>query len=120
MTNLMIIKIIAAVASILFGVVALLMPKRTADAAFLKADTKEGEAEIRASWGGLFIGLGIAVLYLNTDDAYFVFGIAYAITALVRSGTWIRDRSLVNRTSAMIMGFEVISAIIFALPGELF
>ena len=120
MTTIEIIRIIAAIASILFGVVALIFPKRTADAAFLSAETKEGQAEIRASWGGTFIGLGIAVLYLGSDDAYFVFGIAYAITALVRSGTWIRDRSLVNRTSAIIMGFEVISAIIFALPGDLF
>lgn len=120
MTNVEIIRIIAAVASIIFGVVALIIPKRTAESAFLKADTAEGQAEIRASWGGIFIGLGIAVLYLNTDDAYFVFGIAYAITALVRSGTWLRDKSLINRNSAIIMGFEIISAVIFALPGDLF
>ncbi|MGB7340972.1 MAG: DUF4345 family protein [Phototrophicaceae bacterium] len=120
MSNVMILKTVAAVASILFGIVALIIPKRTAEAAALKADTPEGQSEIRASWGGLFIGLGIAVLYLGSEDAYAVFGIAYAITALVRSATWALDRSLVNRTSAVIMGFEVISAIIFALPAELF
>jgi len=120
MTNAMILKMIAAGASILFGIFALVVPKRTADAAALKADTPEGQAEIRASWGGLFIGLGIAVLYLGTDDAYSVFGIAYAITALVRAATWVQNRSLVNRTSAIIMGFEIVSAIIFAIPGDLF
>lgn len=120
MTNVMIIRIIAAVASIIFGIVALLIPERIADLFSLKADTAEGQAEIRASWGGTFIGLGIAVLYLNTDDAYFVFGIAYAIMALVRSGNWLRDKSLINRTSALIIGFEIISAIIFALPGDIF
>ncbi|MEO1288374.1 MAG: DUF4345 family protein [Chloroflexota bacterium] len=120
MTNVEIIRIVAAVASILFGVVALIIPKRTAEAAHLKVDTPEGQAEIRASWGGLFIGLGVTVIYLDSDVAYSVFGIAYAVTALVRAINWAIDRSLVNRTSAIIMGFEVISAIIFALPAELF
>lgn len=120
MTTAMILKMIAAGTSILFGIVALLVPKRTAEAAALKTDTPAGEAEIRASWGGLFIGLGVAVLYLGTDDAYSVFGIAYAITALVRAITWVRDRSLITRASAVIMGFEIVSAVIFAIPGELF
>lgn len=120
MTTVMILKLIAAGATILFGIVALIIPKRTAASAFIKAESKEGQAEIRASWGGMFIGLGIAVIFLGSDDAYFVVGIAYAITALARSITWVRDKSIINRNSMVIMGFEVISAIIFALPSELF
>lgn len=112
------IRLTAALASVIFGVVALIFPEQTAKAAFLKADTKKGEAEIRASWGGFYIGLGLAVIFLDAEDAYFAFGIAYAITALVRAGTWLRDRKLINRNSAIIMAFEVISAIIFAIPGQ--
>lgn len=120
MTTMMILKLIAAIANILFGIVALIFPKRVASAAFIKAESSEGQAEIRASWGGLFIGLGVAVIFLGSDDAYFVFGIAYAITTLVRSVTWVMDRSIINRTAIIIMGFEVISAIIFAIPSSLF
>ncbi|MGJ3238266.1 MAG: hypothetical protein ACFE0Q_06130 [Anaerolineae bacterium] len=120
MIDVTLLRMIAAGASILFGILALIMPKRTAKAAALQVDTPAGQAEIRASWGGLFIGLGIAVLYLGTDDAYFVFGIAYAITALVRAATWLHNRALITRASAIIMGFEIISAIIFALPEGLF
>ncbi|GAB5492009.1 MAG: hypothetical protein Phog2KO_22240 [Phototrophicaceae bacterium] len=116
MSTIMILKLGAAIANILFGIVALAFPKRVAEAAFLKADSTEGQAEIRASWGGLFIGLGVAVIFLGSDDAYFVFGIAYAITALVRAITWSLDRSIINRTAMIIMAFEVISAVIFAIP----
>lgn len=115
-----ILKIIAALASLLFGIVALLNPKRTAESAFLKTDGAKGEAEIRASWGGTFIGLGLATLLLRTGDAYMLFGIAYAVTALVRLGTWALDRSLINRTVIFIFVFEILSAVIFMLPEGLF
>src|SRR5690606_27998195 len=115
-----ILKIIAAIASLLFGIVALWNPKQTAESAFLKADSPNGKAEIRASWGGMFIGLAIAVLFLRTQDAFMVFGIAYAATAAVRLGTWALDRNLVNRMVLIILGFEIISAILFILPEGLF
>lgn len=115
-----ILKIIAAIASLLFGLVALWNPKRTAEAAFLKADSPNATAEIRAAWGGTFIGLGLAVLFLRTADAYMVFGIAYAATALVRLITWAFDRKLINRTVIFVLIFEIISALIFILPEGLF
>jgi hypothetical protein len=115
-----ILKIIAAVASLLFGLVALWNPKRTAETASLKADSPQGKAEIRASWGGMFLGLGLAALFLRSPDAYMVFGIAYAATAAVRLGTWLLDRKLINQTVLFVLGFEIISAIIFMLPEGLF
>lgn len=115
-----IIKIIVAAASLLFGLVALWNPKRTAESAFLKADTANGEAEIRASWGGTFLGLGLAALLLRDPEAYMLFGIAYAVTAGVRLVTWALNRNLVNRTVLIIFGFEVISAVVFMLPEGLF
>ena len=109
-------KNLTALASIIFGIVALFRPQATADAAFLTADTARGKAEIRASWGGLFIGLGIAVIIIGTQDAFLVFASAYALTAIVRVITWLFDRSIISRAGIIILIFEVVSAVIFALP----
>jgi hypothetical protein len=115
-----ILKIIAALTSLLFGLVALWNPKRTAESAFLKAETANGEAEIRASWGGTFLGLGLAALFLRDPEAYMLFGIAYAVTAAVRLISWALNRQLINRTVLFILVFEIISAVIFMLPEGLF
>lgn len=109
-------KIITALASVVFGVVALLRPQTVAQSAFITADTPRGRGEIRASWGGLFIGLGVVVIILNTQAAYMVFGGAYAAAAIVRVFNAIAVPALLNRTFYIILAFEVISAIIFFLP----
>ncbi|MEO1162246.1 MAG: DUF4345 family protein [Chloroflexota bacterium] len=109
-------KNLTALASVIFGIVALFQPQATASAASLKADTAKGIAEIRASWGGLFIGLGLAVIIIGTPEAFQVFAAAYAMTAIVRLITWVLDTSIISRTGIIILTFEVVSAIIFALP----
>lgn len=112
-------KRIIALASVIFGIVALLRPQQTANAAFLGADTPRVAAEIRASWGGMFIGLGIAVILIGSYDAYLVFGIAYGLTALVRIVTWLMDSSIISRQAIIILVFEIVSAIVFVLPENL-
>ena len=114
-TMLDILKIIAALASAAFGLMALWQPGRVAALAFLQAETAAARAEIRASWGGLFLGLGVAVLLLNTPEAFRVFGIAYAVTAAVRLIGFALDRSTINRNTLVIAAFEIISAVIFLL-----
>ena len=116
MSTIMMLKIGAAIGNIIFGIVTLAFPKRIAEATALNADTPEAKSEIRTTWGGLFIGLGVAVIFLGSDDAYFVFGIAYAIAALVRAITWVFDRAIINRMTLFIIATEIIFAVIFALP----
>jgi hypothetical protein len=78
-----------------------------------------GAAEIRASWGGLFLGLGLAALYLRTPDAYFVLGLSYGLTAGVRVVNLLLDRSVFHPVAINILAFEIVSAVIFLLPGDL-
>jgi len=111
-----IIKVLVALASVIFGIVSLWRPVAVANAAFLDADTPRGRAEIRASWGGMFIGLGLIVIVLNSYDAYLVFAAAYAATALVRIIGAIQNPKLITRGFYIILAFEVISVIVFALP----
>jgi hypothetical protein len=110
------IKMLVALASVIFGIIALFRPRILAKSAFLNADSQRGEGEIRASWGGLFIGLGVSVIILGDNSAYMVFGAAYAGAAVVRLVNALIVPALFNRTFYTILGFEVISAIIFFIP----
>jgi len=116
MTIVEILKLVMVLLTGLFGIAALLQPQRVAESAFLGAGTANGAAEIRASWGGLFLGLAAAVLLLRSPDAYLVLGISYAGIALVRVINWGINRTLINRTVIFILIFEIVSAVILLLP----
>lgn len=114
-----ILQVIAAIVTALFGLIALFRPQMLADAAGLNAESVRGAAEIRASWGGLFLGLGLAALYLRTPDAYFVLGLSYGLTAVVRIVNLLLDRRVFHPVVLNILAFEIVSAVIFLLPGDL-
>lgn len=111
-----ILKLLAALASLIFGVVALLRPRIVARMAGVGTDTAKGEAEVRISWGGLFIALALGVIILNSPQAYQLFGIAYLGTFIVRIGTIAADRSLLDGGFIVSGLFELVSAVIFLLP----
>lgn len=115
-----ILQIIMAVASILFGVASLARPQVVAAAVGFVLPQAQGVSEIRINWGGVYIGLGIGAIVLGTlndmPGAYQVFGFGYAGASLVRVIEVVLNRSLISRTFLIILGFEVVSAIVFLLP----
>jgi hypothetical protein len=48
-----------------------------------------------------------------------VLGLAYLLVAAVRAGTWLLNRNLMNRAVWGFLLFEVVSAVVFLLPGNL-
>lgn len=108
-------KIIAAFASVVFGVVAIVQPILIAQFAGLDASSTRGTAEVRINWGGLFIALGLGAIALNTPDAYRLFGIGYAGLAVMRLVEGLRQRALWDRGFVVTLLFEAASAIIFLL-----
>jgi hypothetical protein len=77
MTALEILKIIVAIATILTGAVSLFWPLRVKGFTGLEVSSGRGITEIRAVLGGVFIGLGAAVIYLRDPAAYMTLGITY-------------------------------------------
>lgn len=116
MSILELLKLAFGALSVLFGVVALLRPQMLATAAGLDASSEQGTAEIRSSWGGMFIGLGAAILFLQSRDAYLVVGLAYGLTAVVRMMTISMNRSILNPVVINILVFEIAAAVILLLP----
>ena len=91
-----ILKIIAGIATILTGVVSLFWPTRVPGFTGLEPVGGRGVTEIRTILGALFVGLGAAVLYYNSNEAYMILGITYLAMTVVRGISIVVDKSPVS------------------------
>jgi hypothetical protein len=89
-------KIFSGVATIITGAISLFWPLKVLGFTGLDVNGGRGVTEIRTILGALFIGLGAAVLYFNTQQAYQVLGIAYLTMAVVRGIAMFVDNALVS------------------------
>lgn len=113
MNLLLIAKIIAAIATALTGVLALVKPTAVYGFTGLMADGPRGISEIRSIFGGLFIALGIAP-FLFGESAYQVLGFGYLAIAVVRLISIIIDHSTAS-SNWISLGIEVVFGIILIL-----
>ena len=107
-------KYIAAVATILTGVVSLIWPRKVLGFTGLDVNGGRGVTEIRTILGALFVGFGAAVLYVNMPETYQVLGITYLVMALVRGISMFVDRSVVSSTVISLVA-EILLGIILVL-----
>lgn len=87
-----ILKYIAAIATVLTGLFALVKPSAIRGFTGLMAEGPRGISEVRAIFGGLFIGLGVSP-FLFGGTAYQVLGLGYLAIALVRLVSIFLDKS---------------------------
>lgn len=76
--------ILGAALTIGFGLFGAIWPRRAAFFVGISPLGGLGLSEIRATYGGLFIALGLSCFYLQNPNAYFVAGSAWAGAALLR------------------------------------
>ena len=110
-----ILQLIAAVATILTGLVSLLKPQSVTGFTGLRPEGGRGITEIRAVLGGFFIALGAAPLLLNSPSAYTMLGIAYLGVGLVRGISMFVDKS-VERSNNISLAVEIILCLMLVLP----
>ena len=113
MNILLILKIIAAIATVGTGALALVKPTAVYGFTGLKADGARGISEIRAIFGGLFIALGIAP-FLFGETAYLVLGLGYLVIAAVRLASILIDRSR-ESSNLISLAIEIVLGIILIL-----
>jgi hypothetical protein len=75
---------LGALLTIGLGLFGAIWPRRAASFVGISPLGGLGLSEIRATYGGLFLALGLACLYLQNPNAYFVAGSAWAGAALLR------------------------------------
>ena len=100
-----------ALASALLGALGLCAPLRAARMVGLSPLGARGVSELRATYGGLFLGLGLAALLWQQPAAYGVAGAAWLGAALARLASIVLDRSV----SALNIGGVALEAVIGAL-----
>ena len=107
----MVLKIIAALATAATGLLAFFKPNAVYGFIGLNANGVRGVSEIRAIFGGLFIALGLAPLFLG-ETAYLMLGIGYLAIALARTFSIVLDKSYAQSNIISLIIEIVLGAIL--------
>ncbi|MFM7224990.1 MAG: DUF4345 family protein [Actinomycetota bacterium] len=102
---------VGAAISAIAGVLGLCFPRRVSAVIGLHLPATLGVSEVRATYGGLFLGAGVAVMLLGSSDAALVLGTAWLGAFGARAVSVVVDRS---RSKENVAGL-VVEATIGAL-----
>ena len=106
----MILKVFSALATSATGLLALIKPTAIYGFTGLIANGARGVSEIRAIFGGLFIALGLAPLFLGLV-AYQMLGIGYLGIAVARTFSIVFDKSTAQ-SNLISLAIEVVFGVI--------
>lgn len=84
---------IGAAISVVAGVLGLIWPQKVSVIIGLSLPGKLGISEFRATYGGLFIGAGLATLLIGTHQAALVLGAAWGGAFVARAVSLFVDKS---------------------------
>lgn len=84
---------IGAAISVLAGILGLIWPRKVSAIIGLNLPGKLGVSEFRATYGGLFIGAGLATLLIGTHQAALVLGAAWGGAFVARAVSLVVDKS---------------------------
>lgn len=115
MNILSVLKVIAALATAATGLLGLIRPTAVYGFTGLAAVGPRGVSEVRAIFGGLFLGLGIVPLFLG-EVGYRMLGIAYLAIALARVISIVVDRSYAQ-SNWISLAVEIVLGVILVIPG---
>ena len=91
-----ILQIIAAIGTIVTGLVSLIRPRSVRGFTGLSAEGPRGITEIRAVLGGFFVALGAVPLIFDAAEMYLMLGITYLVVAAVRTVSMVVDKSVMQ------------------------
>jgi hypothetical protein len=114
MSVLLVLKIIASLATAATGLLGLVKPTAVYGFTGLIANGARGVSEIRSIFGGLFIALGIAPIFLG-ERAYQMLGIAYLAIAVARIISIVFDKSY-DQSNWISLAIEIVLGIILVIP----
>jgi hypothetical protein len=109
-----VLKVVAAVGTVVTGLVSLFWPKSIRGFTGLNATGPRGITEIRAVFGGFFLALGITPLVVGASEMYWMLGIAYLAVAAVRAVSMLTDKS-VERSNIISLAVEVVFGAVLVL-----
>lgn len=84
--------LIGAAVTVAFGLLGLLFPLTAAGLVGIEPKPGAGRSEVRATYGGLFVGVGLACLWLQSTEAFLVAGGAWLGAAVARAFAIVVER----------------------------
>jgi uncharacterized membrane protein HdeD (DUF308 family) len=103
------------VATVLTGLVSLIVPRAVQGFIGLTAPGGRGITEIRAVLGGIFIALGAVPLLTREPTTYWMLGVAYLVVGIVRAVSMFIDQSI-EQSNIISLIVEIVFGIILILP----
>jgi hypothetical protein len=107
-----ILNVVGAVMTVALGCLGLFAPARARALTQLEAPTPSAFGEFRSTFGGLFVGLGVATLVLGSTDAYLVLRIGWLATAVGRVLSIVADPDGRDSRNVQSLGLEAVIAIL--------
>lgn len=105
---------VGAIASIVAGCLGLAWPEQVSRTIGLHVPGRLGKSEIRATYGGLFIGAGFAVILIASSEAALVLGAGWAGAFVGRAISFVIDGSR-SRENVAGLVIEGVTAILLIL-----
>ena len=105
---------IGAIITLFFGIWAFVQPTKFGKIISLNSYKNRGTTEIRATYGGLIMGLGSFALWSQTATAFHCLAIAWFATAIARSVGTILDKSFSSMTLVFV-GIEIVVGVLLFL-----
>ncbi|MGP4846233.1 DUF4345 family protein [Marinobacter sp. 1Y8] len=87
------IPLFGAVCTLALGALGLVAPHKVANLVGIVPEGKLGLSEIRATYGGIFVGLGAACLLFQQSEVYVTVGLAWLLAAVSRAVSIFLDQS---------------------------
>jgi len=84
---------VGSLITVILGTVGIIAPTKIAQLVSIEPDGLTGIYEIRATYGGFFLGLGLASLYFDSQVLFTAMGIAWLSAALGRIVSVVGDRN---------------------------
>lgn len=103
---------VGAAISVLAGCFGLVRPQRVSAVIGLHLPGRLGVSEFRATYGGLFIGAGLAVVMLGSREAALVLGAAWGGAFVARAISVVIDRSRSKENAAGLVVEAVAAALL--------
>lgn len=113
---LLILKIIAAVVTMITGGIALIKPQSVYGFTGLTAQGGRGISEIRSIFGAGIFALGAVPVIFQSDQTFLMLGVAYLAVAVVRFFSMFFDHAF-EASNKISLVVEIVLGIILVIPG---
>ena len=108
-----IVKITAAIITILTGIYFLIRAKVSKPITGLEANTPVSLTEIRAVMGGTFIGMGMAALIFPVPHVYKSLAVTYAVISLIRLISMVTEKSIEKSNLGSLVSEIVLGILLY-------